>query len=703
MVAAVTLNQAHLALRRQRADEAWTAALESLEAARDAGDAHSEVRAYITLAQLPAEHASTQRRQRAFAERGVELARVLRRPSFTSSANNALGLLQAAKDDPRAAHTSFRRAMTAANRTGNPDRQAVTLQNLAAVSSDLGHFRYAVQYLERAVEKASAVPSQARVDELMESLARNQYRMGDPKAAIATSEALLARLDNDAPTPDYARVLALHGALLADVERTGEALEVLNRARTLLSEFALEDSETVRATTNLAFAHLRAGTIPTVVDQMPAWLDALPESERGPVGKQLALMAAEDPNAPEFAIAPLLAAALDGRPAADRTVQALTLAAQMRYCARQSLAIDLLRNVYEPRRKAGRDSELTLSVRNDLALSLIRRGQPKDVSEARKLLEANLQSAERRDDRITAHLARVNLTELARRQDDPTAALGHAHRALELSTGLGDRELMFIDALQIARVHTDLGHPGYAARALARARKYVGSRAQEADLAEASGRNALLDGRPGDAAHLYREAIRKAPRDAPRQDAFESLAGLLEAYAAAGRRRSFNRNLQQLIDLAQELPHDEMRVVTFLRLANAWSARGRPAFAGQMLALAIMIAGVHASSARPVDHPVAVSGHDREGSDEDVELEYAAPLFVAVGAVAATLRDESIVGKNAELTRKGLVDELERHLSHELAETLVGLVDQALAIDDDEDKATGDATDRRFQTGTRMP
>lgn len=694
LVAAVTLNQAHLALRRQRADEAWSAAQHSLEAAREAGNTHSEVRAYITLAQLPAGRASLQRQQRAFAERGVELARVLRSPPLTSSVNNALGLLQTAEGDHDAAHKSFRRALTAANRTRNPDRQAVTLQNLAAVSSDLKRFRYAVQYLQRAVEKASAVPGQARVDELMESLARNQNRAGDEEAAIATSETLLARFDTDASTPDYARVLALHGALLADAERTAPALDALDRARSLLVESAPEDPETVRATTNLAFAHLRAGTLSTVVDQMPAWLDALPESERGPAGKKMALMAAEDPKTPELAMTPLLAAALDGQPATDRTMHALTLAAQMTYCERHTLAIELLRKVYDPRRKAGRDSELTLSVRNDLALSLIRRGEPNDVAEARKLLEANLRSAERRDDRITAHLARVNLTELARRLGDPSSGLVHARRALELSTDLGDRELIFVDALQIARVHTDLGHPGHAARALARAHKYVGSRAQEADFAETSARNALLDGRPDDAVPLYQEAIRKAPREIPSRDAFETLAGLLEAYAVAGRRRAFNRNLQRLINLAQELPHDAMRVVSFLRLANAWSAQGRPAFAGEMLALAIIIAGVHASSARPTDLIVAVPSHDETSSDEGAELEYMAPLFVAVGAVAATLRDEAIVGESAELTRQGLVDELERHVDHELVETFVGLVDQAIEIDGSEDDEQADDVDR---------
>jgi tetratricopeptide (TPR) repeat protein len=167
------------------------------------------------------------------------------------------GLLDVERGDLVGAERNFRGSVAAAARSGLLEHEAIALQNLGAVTLDLGRPRLAARRLRRAERFVEAAHVVRILEGVQRTLATALVRAGRPADAFVVLDRAEAAATSRGDRSITARIVADRGALLMLGNRFGEAVPVLLNAWQLVGK---EDESLARAIVqNIVVSQVRSG------------------------------------------------------------------------------------------------------------------------------------------------------------------------------------------------------------------------------------------------------------------------------------------------------------------------------------------------------------------------------------------------------------------------------------------------------------
>lgn len=659
LAGAALLNLCNVRLFQGRTEDAREYARESLAAYSRLQDSEGQAKLLLTLASV-ALGAGDREECDATLSDAAGVVKRARKPGLTASLHLLRGLSLARDGAPEASQAEFKSALAAARRAGDIYKQVSALQSLAAAAHDMNRPALARRRLIAATELAASHHMSAHLRTLLPSLARAEHRAGNRAAALryARQSLELAQISG-LGLPD---AQALLGAALLDAGSLEEGIELLRDALPALVEELRDDEAAVdelrSGVHNLVLAHRRLGTIWEAQTEIRGYVDILPPGHRADL-LQLMALSLDSVGANTTDVGQLLLESIHLRPQRERAWAGLVAAAQlMDSPGRSDAAVSVLDRVLEDA-AAEQQDELVLQIRNDLALALAASGA---FERAIDLLEINAEEARSRSDRVSMQLAAHNLSETYRRVGRADDAESAARESLQLGEQLEDAQATAEAQLQLGLVLSDKEDLD-GARAAFRA-------AEEGAAEDAATRASALAGLAGlaiaeerldEAVELYRSAL-QLHRDADPIKKLERLLGLCEALAGLGNRRSFNRRLQQIVDLNSLQPLGDRVVFGLARSSRRWADAGRLDTAGEVLAVVVLLGAVSWS----------LSDQPRD------EVDAHSPLVLGLSVAAHELVREESEGLDAQSTRRALEEELARHLEPAGVNTMRSWLEDAL-------------------------
>ena len=575
-----------------------------------------------------------------FLKRAQPLSKRARDSGLTASFHHLNGLIATNRGDFQGAESAWKRSLAAARRAGDRDKEVACLQNLAAVAHDRGNDGLALRRTRAATEAATEYGHLSRLTALLPMLVRAEANHGSKVQAVVAARRLVET--SAVMNTGIGESHALLGATLIDAEELKEGLIELELAWQILDGDESAEADAVRPhlVHNLIVAHAQAGTLAQAWPLLAERAGGLERFTAADNLQGLGLsMLGEQPEIDQGYSAEVLLRAVKLLPHAERAWRAATLAAQASAEGADRAAVDLLR--LSLRIAARRKQETTMRhIRNDLALALTRRHQ---YARARTLLNTNLRNSIPDDDLRTQWLSLFNIAELSRRSDKRGDAEQYARQALAVALNSNDPGSVHDSRFQLGMTLSDLERYDEATHELSavldgadpKSSQYAGAAHSLANIA--LGKDDLES-----ALSLYRTALQNETRDSLQY--LEALLGYAEALAAAGRRRTFNGVFQRVINLFDHIAYDGELAVRITRIARRWARRNKPKFAGEVLAVALVL-------------PAAVGQQRfREGhtdADESVVNE-------ALLAVATELHYQGRPGSSGD--RRQLIDAMQEEI-----------------------------------------
>lgn len=657
--ASFLLNLSNLARTRGDATEAKSLAIQALTIAESLDDEYRQLQLIFTLGYLAYEGGDLDAAQQ-WLVRAEPLARRVRQPGLTSGYHHLSALIATGRHDYDMAQESWKRALAAARRAGDRDKEVAALQNLAAVAGDSENHALALRRTRKAADVAARYQLLSRVTSLLPALVRAEANYGSKGRALEASRRLVEI--SIAMNTGIGEARALFGATLVDNGRLEEGIAELESAWQLLNGDQSPEAHAARPHVfhNLIVGHADARTLPQAWPQLTERAEQL-ERALAPEAMQdlgLQMLAQHDIN--ESDAADVLLRSVKRRPPAERAWTAATLAAQATEEGANHAAVQLLNLALATATR--RKQETTLRhIRNDLALALTR---THDYTRARKLLNTNLANADADDDSRTQWLALYNLAELSRRTDEREDAEQYARQALAVAIDTNDADSIHDSQLQHGMTLSDLGRYEEATTELTAVLRSADPKTAEyAGAAHSLANIELANDDLGNALRHYRTAVDHEARGTVQ--ALESLLGYAEALAAAGQRRNFNRVFQRAVDAFDNVPYTSDLAIRLTQIARRWARANKLKFAGEVLAATLII-------------PATV-GQQRL-KEAMAEAEYPA-LDEALLAVAAELHYEAEVEPMGD--REQLLDatrtDLRRLTNASVAKAAISAVRQMLS------------------------
>lgn len=648
MGAAAALNLCNVA--RLQGDQAAARRLadEAEQLYIDAGDNRGQLQLGLTQANMAIEDGN-------FQAAGEHLAAIvditkMRHPDLTASYHHARGRVLAHERRWDDAEEAMQRSLRAARRAHHADHELATMQSLAALASERGQSDLARRRTKAAVTGARAKRLNHRVELLLPSYISGELRAGNRGEATEAAQELLELAT--ASGQGVADAQFLLGSAALESGYAASALEYLERAREVLaaapgSERRLNLASDIFHNTVLAYDAL--GTAGEHAESLARWARDLPDGARALEHLGFALSRGRRwEEATRF-----LLEAFAARPANERAWAGLVAAHQLHGRASPGARTALLRSAVGVAEEQQQHT-LAIRVRNDLALARVDDG---DLDEALMLLEVNLRTADELADSVMRQQALYNIAETRRRLQDLEAADRDARASLQLAESLEDFDNVASSLVQIAQIlgERDLHEESMPLLQRAAELSAPGTTAHAAAISGLAGL-ALADD-PATAAALYTQSLEL--RDHGTVNHLENLIFLSEALAATGQRRAFVSRLRQIVDESLDTPLNLNMALGMARIAAAWSAAGKPQYAGEVLALMFLI------WLRQVDE-------ERALDDDD------SPFYTGLSAAAYELHREEEVGDPADKTRVAVAKELRsQDLSEETVARMMELLDVA--------------------------
>lgn len=505
-----------------------------------------------------------------------------------------LGQLQSRRGDFESAEDNFRNALRAARKADELTKEVITLQNLGSLEIDRGQPGRALRWYRKALRLAESTDAPPQLELIYRSMATAFHRSGrDDEAASALhqAQAAAARFDDDrlraGALADLGALRALHGQIEEARALLTEALQVLDAT-----------DETVRrvgALRNLALIETQLGDTEAAIAHLERALTLSANADRDlrsdllEVAAQAALAANDEQRALGYFTRDVEEAiALDPR---DGTWRGLNAAALLRDAGSVEASLPFYEAAVVTADRLG-DEQLVFDARNDRAMALLELGRHDD---AMAELEALVDFAGERANRVMEQQALYNLGEVARRRGDVTSAVRHGRAAVALARALSDLQAEVESLCNLGLALADAEDLREATRTYRQAERLARRLSAPLLQARAIGgraRVAFVAGRHDEAVELYqRAAASSASNDA---DYLGDLAGLLESLSAAGKDRNLEQIAQQLVDVAQRSAGEDDAVVALARSARWWLALGRRDEAASLFAVAIVLGAVAA-------------------------------------------------------------------------------------------------------------
>jgi tetratricopeptide (TPR) repeat protein len=656
----IQLNLVNVARYQGRDDDATALALEALAEVVRREDIEGQLQLLFTLGNIAFDH-DDNTGAATWLSTAEPLIGQARTPNLTAGYHHLRALLSSREGDFAAAEAAWKLSLAAARRARDHDKQVAALQNLAAVAADAGNHKLALRRTRIAVETAADFHLLSRLTALLPALIRSEANYGDTARALRAAERLLevAQSTNN----ELGEAHALYGATLVDNNLLDQGIAELN-----LGWDHLAQEQTAHASEaqphvlhNLIWGNKLAGTLAETWPAIAERVRQLPETLRGDALQDLGLEMLEEPTISHQAAGDVLVESLKQRPPAERAWSALTLAAQAdRAHAPQPVirVLDLALTTAKRRKQA----TTIRHIRNDLALALTETDQFK---RARALLAANLAEAREDEDLRTQQLAYYNLAEMSRRTSDPEAAETYAIKALDVATQASDNDAIADCRLKYGMCLSDLNRFEEATAQLNTVLNATepGTDPHTSAIHSLAG-VALGAGDPTTAADLYRQAVAAEPARSIQR--LEALLGWAEALAACGDRRTYNRMLQQVVDAFDEVLYTSELAIRMTRIARRWARNGKYKFAGEILALALLITATPAQEQHRENYG---------GSEESVSYD-------VLVAIAAELHYETAVEPLGDPARvlAGIETEFRRHMKARPAKSITNTVRQAVEL-----------------------
>lgn len=588
-----------------------------------------------------------------WADEAEPLVRSLRDPGVTSGYHHLRARVSGLRGEAEDAERSYQAALAAARRSGSTDKQVACLQNLGAWATETDRHSVARRRLRAAVDLADRSRLYGRLLDTLPALIRSEIANQNPPGAVEAAQRYMT-VATDLES-HVAEAHALLGASLIDNDRLPEGIEELEAGwRLLQPEHAALDLKALLVR-NLIVAHGRAGDLAQFASDHADRAAQLAEPAAAAALEELGLTAAQDADTTSELVERILLESLARRPNRQRAWSSILIASHLERLQMPLTAAAVLRVGYAASRRS-RQHTLVKQVRNDLALALI---QSQDYPEALQLLAQNLGSAESEDDSTTARLAHINLSEAYRRLDSPAEAEDSAREALRLADQSGDGDALAEARLQLALALMDQDQFSEAKGLLDTVASGEAPADEIAAALSSMGSLALGEGDPATAIRYYRHALRAGER-APRQRA-ETLLGLTEALASDNNRRAYLAALQRSVDALREVKYDGRLAARFVRCAQTWDRHGKTRFAGEALAVAVLVG----------------AAQYRTGDDHFYDQD--SPLMAGLVAAAVALHQGWAFDGDPRVIA-AFESELRRHLSKKAVRALMKLIDD-LTID----------------------
>jgi len=581
-----------LAMFRGESDQAIEHYKRSLTLKRKIGDYYGLTQVLINLAgpMFDAGRGEDAERMLQDLERPI---RSIRDPGLLMSLHGNLGQIAAKRGQFEIARRRFRRALQLARGSAaNPQREVISLQNLGSLEMDQGRPARALRWYRRVLALARQLDTPPELELAHRSLGLALHELGRHKEATAEFEQAAAAADKCSDRYLWAENTANVGALRLLVGDTEAGLAVLHQA---LDVFRIIGDTTweARVLENLAMARQQMGDSAVALELLDVAAGLLTETpnERADLlrrGAELALAIGQTARAADYFERELEAAGGETpRQRAWRAATAASLLSQNGTPADAVTFFDRAVRIYE---RLG-EHELLYGVVNDRAIAY---SDQEFYQEARRDLSRCLRLARRRDDRAMEQQALMNLGEMDRRQGRIRDSLRRLETALDFARVLGDAaaEAFTLGNLGLTFIHAERWDEAQDAfeRALLLAES-LGDRERKATALAGLGDIAMHHGRKAKAARLYRRAAALRGTE-DRRHLAEHLVGLVEALSALGREQELERELQRLIDLAQESGDEEVAVDGLVRAAWWRLEHGKREEAAHFYATAIAIAAV---------------------------------------------------------------------------------------------------------------
>lgn len=581
--ASFLLNLTNLARSLGDDTEAERLALQALAIAEDLEDAYRQLQLLFTLGYMATETGDLDSARR-WLDRAEPLTKRVRYSGLTSGYYHLKGLIATKLGDYEVAEVAWKRSLAAARRAGDHDKEVASLQNLAAVAGDAGNHALALRRTRTAAIAAADYRLLSRLTGLLPALVRAEANHGSKARALDAARHLVAV--SIATNTGVGEAHALLGATLVDNGHLDEGIAELESAWQLLDgdQSAEADAARPHLVHNLIVGHAIARTLAQVWPELAERAEKIEPTLATEVVQVLGLRMLTQGNIDQSHVAEVLLGSVKRRPPPERAWTAATLAAQATDEGADYAAVQLLN--FSLATATRRKQETTLRhIRNDLALALTR---THNYTRARKLHNTNLANADADDDSRTHWLALYNLAELFRRTDEPEEAEQYARRALTVAIDSNDTGSVLASQLQYGMTLSDLGRYDEATTELdAVLRKADPKTSEYAGASHSLANIELANDDLENALSHYRTAVDHETRGSIQ--ALESLLGYAEALAASGQRRAFNRVFQRAIDAFDDVPYNRDLAIRVTHIARRWALAGKPKFAGEVLAAALII------------------------------------------------------------------------------------------------------------------
>lgn len=638
MGARALLNLCNVARLRNDYATARSFAVEAERLYGDAGDLHGQYQLGLTLTTMAIDDDNFDEA----AERLATLSNItkLRQADLTGSYHYARARVLAHERRWEDAERAMQASLRAARRAHHSDHEVATMQSLAALAAESGRTDLARTRTRAAVDLARKRHFVHRLTNLLPSYISGELKAGNIEGALAAGHeylALAAESGYDAVNAHF-----LVGSAELENGNAVAALERLETARELLAALPGDISRDLEADIfhNTVLAVERLGAVGEQAEPLARWARDLAGSARAL--EHLGFALAREQRWEDATRVLLEAFAL--HPVSERAWAGLVASHQLEGRNNPGPRTALLRSAVGVAEEQGQHT-VAIRIRNDLALARIDAG---DLDEALTLLIVNLNAAIDAGDRVMQQQALYNVAETRRRLDDLEGARRDAYGALDLAETLEDVEHVASSLVQVAQILGEQDQHQQAEPLYERARETApaGSAVYAAALSGLAGL-ALADD-PAAAARLYTESLEL--RDFGTVNYLENLVLLNQALAATGERRTYLRRLQQIVDESLNTPLNLTMAMGMAHAAAAWSAAGKPKYAGETLAITLLI------WAREI--------REENGGLDDEDSAF----YTGLSAVAYELHREADEGEPAEETRAAIEKEL---LGHDLADDVV--------------------------------
>lgn len=540
-----------------------------------------------------------------------------------------------------------RAALTSSRRSKDSLAEVVALQNLGALSVDRGRPGQALRWYRSAIRRATDIGARRKVGDISKGLAlalQRMHRLEDSAAAFAIARAVYLELGDSAAA---ARVTADLGVIEMLRNNNNEAKLLLNEASTELLTLG-EQSWWALAQLSLAellYADHQLSEATDVIEHAVERLEEDTETRARLLWRLASLLTAARSTGRLVEVLQDALATERGALSKEQLAWRYGLAAaHLRSAGASALALPFLDRAIQ---LANHDAEAQFHLRNDRGVALAELGR---LEEAEAEFRTGMRSAQRRSDRAMQAQAAQNLGVTLHRRGKLKESIRTLELGARVASEIGDAvsEVSILASLGLALTSAD--QLGRAEETLHSALSLALEIGEEEAVGTSLGGLADLAFRRKEysrAAEYYGKAARHHGDDEEYRQV-EDLGGRVESLAAAGRTRSLNRAVQELVDVAQASDNEAIAWQACAR-AGLWYAKtGKLDRAAGLYAIAIVLAGV---SGKTLYHAAVMEG--------DFEPGIAAMMEAVAFMLAHGEHDEIAVDRLLPKIRRILVEQYE--------------------------------------------